>query len=204
MTYNDSTLLSYAYDLAVTDRGDFMMIGCQDNGFIGETLVIKADEDGYTNCKDNQEAVVSYGYNIQAQSLNIQSQQAILLNFPMDTLQTTFGLYAIDCHTPSIWYFPIVKENQKDLTQKSTISNTVLQPELSIYPNPTSDFVNIQLPTSAQEGHLALFDLNGRLISRQVLQNESMQLNLQGLVSGTYLLQLEINGQLYQERLIKQ
>ncbi|MEL7120161.1 MAG: T9SS type A sorting domain-containing protein [Bacteroidota bacterium] len=204
MTYNDSTLMSYAYDLAVTDRGDFMMIGCQDNGYNGETLVIKADEDGYTNCKDDQETIVTYGYNIQAQSLNIQSKQAILLNFPMDTLQTTFGLYAVDCHTPSIWYFPLVKDHQNDLTHKTTVSNTVLQPQLSIYPNPTSDFVNIQLPSSTKEGRLALFDLNGRLISRQLFNNKSMQLHLDGLVKGTYLIQLEIDGQLYQERLVKQ
>ena len=80
---------------------------------------------------------------------------------------------------------------------------------LSLYPNPTSDvcLVNYVL-SSPQNLQIQLLDLQGRVV-REVLKekqsagNYTLSLELKGLESGVYFLQMEVGGNLISREILK-
>ncbi len=62
--------------------------------------------------------------------------------------------------------------------------------ELNLYPNPGSDLLNVSLPDEFT-GTVEIYDLNGRMQLRLPFQGANEQLNLQALVSGSYVLVLK-------------
>jgi hypothetical protein len=68
-----------------------------------------------------------------------------------------------------------------------------------IYPNPARDWVWIELPDGlGREAEIRLWDAWGRLLRAETLADLSIQayaLDLQGLPSGTYRLELTTGGQ---------
>lgn len=62
--------------------------------------------------------------------------------------------------------------------------------EISLYPNPTSDQVFLDLPENLNEVNVFLFTLNGqKVLSKSHLSDES-NINLSGLASGTYIISI--------------
>lgn len=57
--------------------------------------------------------------------------------------------------------------------------------ELSIYPNPTSDYINVVTDRPLQ---LRMFDESGKLVQQIDLVNNNDQINVSGLSRGTYVL----------------
>ena len=77
---------------------------------------------------------------------------------------------------------------------------------LTIYPNPTHNFINIQFDDkNADYGNFryTLLDQSGRIIEEQVL-NKSCLLDIQTLRSGTYFLKLKADGFNDLRKIIKQ
>jgi len=74
---------------------------------------------------------------------------------------------------------------------------------VSIYPNPTSSYLNIIAPDRYLVNKVLLFDLNGRkIIERENSVNE-IQLDLTSLVAGTYILILDTKEKKLVKRVIK-
>jgi len=74
---------------------------------------------------------------------------------------------------------------------------------VSIYPNPTSSYLNIVAPDKYVVKKVTLFDLSGRkIIERENSVNE-LQLNLKNLVGGTYILILDTKEKKLVKRVIK-
>ena len=61
---------------------------------------------------------------------------------------------------------------------------------LSIYPNPTSDFVKLHF-NKPGEYHLTLIDQNGKMVLKAILSNEENKIDLAGLPNGIYIIQIE-------------
>ncbi len=79
--------------------------------------------------------------------------------------------------------------------------------EFTIYPNPTSGLVNIQLNTSlVQNTTMKIYDLIGKLVFERNTfennQNQNYSLNLNHLTSGIYLLSVQINDRTTTKKLI--
>jgi PKD repeat protein/N-acetyl-anhydromuramyl-L-alanine amidase AmpD len=74
--------------------------------------------------------------------------------------------------------------------------------ELSIYPNPTTDFVIIE--TDQVGGTLLLIDCLGKVISKQDLSSELTQLNISQFASGVYQLSYYSDGRVGRRVIIKQ
>ena len=78
----------------------------------------------------------------------------------------------------------------------NTTSTTSLdeKPErtVSVFPNPTSDLLTIQLDSKLDYQYLALYDLNGASIRKEKIVNgaEKWQINLKGLAAGLYILEV--------------
>lgn len=75
---------------------------------------------------------------------------------------------------------------------------------LSIYPNPATDHVNIQLPTSGESFSLVLFDLNGKQIIKREIASDSREynLNVSKLTPGMYLISLFNNNGAYTGKIV--
>jgi hypothetical protein len=77
----------------------------------------------------------------------------------------------------------------KDAGFTAGISDKELNPAISIYPNPTKDFVTIEMENASDSYELTLLDNKGRFILSQSFTH-SATLNLEKQASGTYILQV--------------
>lgn len=77
--------------------------------------------------------------------------------------------------------------------------------DLKLYPNPTSDFVHIELPESLSANTVAhIHDISGKLVYSRVLNSSpesTLRLDLHSLSNGLYIITLEGNGELYRSKL---
>ena len=58
---------------------------------------------------------------------------------------------------------------------------------LRIYPNPSKNFITIQIPTFLKSSTLSIFSLTGTEILRQNIESEFTTINTQHLSSGMYI-----------------
>lgn len=85
------------------------------------------------------------------------------------------------------------------------LANGLLNPSaigIKIYPVPTSDFLNIEIPQSATTGHYQLSSMDGRILQSGSLQ-PNFQINVSNLSTGTYFLSMEIDGVWYGVKVVK-
>lgn len=87
-----------------------------------------------------------------------------------------------------------ISNNVSTLTSEQFNSASV-----SIYPNPSEEILN--LITSEKINSYKIFDLQGKLIQKDTLQNN--QLNIKSLVNGMYLLQLFLEKNIVTKKIIK-
>ncbi|MBP8993071.1 MAG: T9SS type A sorting domain-containing protein [Bacteroidales bacterium] len=72
-----------------------------------------------------------------------------------------------------------------------------------VYPNPFTDFIHIDLPASADNCEIRVFDLMGKLIYSKKTHSNNTPLNLSQLVSGTYLIQIQTKQNIFSKRIVK-
>ncbi|MDB4727714.1 T9SS type A sorting domain-containing protein [Saprospiraceae bacterium] len=87
----------------------------------------------------------------------------------------------------------------------SSVKDLALElPKFSIHPNPTSDWLNIQLSETIQNGFLEITDMSGRtIILEQIEFAETLQKNINQLSAGTYFIRVW-NGEAWGvERFVK-
>ncbi|MGB1040006.1 MAG: T9SS type A sorting domain-containing protein [Flavobacteriales bacterium] len=75
-----------------------------------------------------------------------------------------------------------------------------------LYPNPTTQFVTLSLKGEIENKRVSysLIDLSGRVvISNQRIANKPININLEHLKSGTYIVQVMIDGNVITQKLIK-
>jgi hypothetical protein len=70
-----------------------------------------------------------------------------------------------------------------------------------IFPNPASDNFNIESKTSIET--VSLYDITGKLVMSQTINNTEAQINVATLKSGVYLVALISEGKLSTEKLVK-
>jgi surface protein len=77
---------------------------------------------------------------------------------------------------------------------------------LSIYPNPASQVLNLQIPNINESINVEVYNLLGQKVkSEQVsLNNNQTQLNVAHLKSGVYLVRIDYNGKAFTEKFIKE
>ena len=63
------------------------------------------------------------------------------------------------------------------------------EPDIKVFPNPTTDYLRItQLPLGVA---VELYDMSGKSILQTKSNKDEMQLNVQGLTAGNYILRIE-------------
>ena len=109
----------------------------------------------------------------------------------------------------SISYYRL---RQVDFDGKETLSKVIsvsqnTKGRIGISPNPTSDKVTIEWGkngVSDSEATLTLFDMTGRQVLFQKTSAETCQLDLSNLAKGIYMLTVQSNNAIYQEKIIRQ
>ena len=73
---------------------------------------------------------------------------------------------------------------------------------LGLWPNPASDFVQMQLPVNSSSGFIQVYSSDGRLIKSLSASGALMLLNVQEFSSGVYVIVSECEGLIYRNTLI--
>ena len=100
------------------------------------------------------------------------------------------GMYSISVDTiiPGLW---------------NSINNPSNENNLSIYPNPTKDYLFIET-SSLQNAQIEIFNATGKQISKQQFsQSNKYRVNLQELKTGIYFIRIYIDSQYLMKKIIK-
>ena len=80
------------------------------------------------------------------------------------------------------------------------------QTDFSIFPNPATDEVTLQLHQFIGEAiDLRIYNLTGQLIQQKrfsLVENATERLNINALDAGTYIVEIQSNGQQFSKKLI--
>ncbi len=76
--------------------------------------------------------------------------------------------------------------------------------EFSMFPNPSTNIVNIQLPTGVTKGTVQLFDYTGKLLITQEVTDVYQTINVKNLSKGIYLLKIAADGKLGAQQFVKE
>jgi len=83
-------------------------------------------------------------------------------------------------------------------------ADSFLAEKFNLYPNPATNVVNITNSENMLVEEVAIYDTTGKKISTQSFNNEKeIQLNVENLTSGTYMLYLQTNQGLAVKKLVK-
>ncbi|MCH2043052.1 MAG: T9SS type A sorting domain-containing protein [Saprospiraceae bacterium] len=85
-------------------------------------------------------------------------------------------------------------------TSISTTQNEAFK--VNIFPNPSQNFVNVQLENGGTQSQLELWTMNGQLIQQQVLEH-TLELDITMLPKGIYLIKIQNEKGSYTQKLIK-
>lgn len=145
------------------------------------------------------------GYNVERQNTN---GTWVSLGFVNSNGKA--ATYNFTDNTPlSISYYRL---RQIDLDGVETLSKIVsvrqnTKGRISIAPNPTTEYVNIFLnKDDVSEGNITLnlYDITGKQVLLQNTTAETLQLDLSHLAKGVYLLTVQSDNTIYQEKIIRQ
>jgi hypothetical protein len=81
-------------------------------------------------------------------------------------------------------------------TVVSETSIPMVTPRIVVFPNPSSEFLRIDLPSLSGEIDIRIFDAQGKLVFSEKGRSAEKLLNIQELASGNYVLQVWQKGQL--------
>jgi hypothetical protein len=100
--------------------------------------------------------------------------------------------------------FPIETNEAKTLFQALSLVNPVLDNLISIYPNPVKDVVNITIKDNSTIKTIELYDVQGRLIQTQLVNDISSELNLAERANGLYFIKINTDKGSKVEKLVKE
>ncbi|MBD77594.1 MAG: hypothetical protein CL840_01470 [Crocinitomicaceae bacterium] len=96
------------------------------------------------------------------------------------------------------------KEEVKDTTKDTVSVERIHAPGFSIYPNPVSDELFIELDNELINGELEIINSSGKLVDRVIVKNQQFSYSTKELKNGVYFLRVKSNGLeiLYQKILV--
>jgi hypothetical protein len=100
--------------------------------------------------------------------------------------------------------FPIVTNEAETLFQALSVVNPVLDNLISIYPNPVKDSVNISIKENSTIKTIELYDIQGRLLQTQVVNDVTSQINLAERANGIYFIKINTDKGSKVEKLVKE
>lgn len=78
-----------------------------------------------------------------------------------------------------------------------------VQLDFALYPNPSTDFLVVQLPSGSLKAAISVFDLSGRLMRSSSITSSANKVDVQDLSSGIYVLKIQSDGKIGAKQFIK-
>src|SRR5690606_36228009 len=83
-------------------------------------------------------------------------------------------------------------------------ANEIVSTKFNMYPNPATNVVNITNSENMLVKQVTIYDSNGKQLTTQSFNNQTeVQLNVENLASGTYMLHIQTNAGLAVKKLVK-
>ncbi len=80
---------------------------------------------------------------------------------------------------------------------------TVFASAIQIYPNPTTDFIIVQNKDNQQINTLEIYSMDGKLVSRNEVNNMEYKHSLANLTEGVYFVKVNSQSGVYTQRIVK-
>lgn len=87
-------------------------------------------------------------------------------------------------------------------TDFSTSTNDIGQDKVHVYPNPTTDYIRLTLPRDINEATYKLFANDGHIVKSGAIK-ENQEIDIQEVNSGTYMLKIHFENQMYSQIIVK-
>ncbi len=141
-------------------------------------------------------------------TIGIKAQQ-YSIEYTYDDSGNRLTRYIVNIKTDTLQY------NEQDSTllitqnidmqnnTQTNITNTVDNTQISLYPNPATDFLNINIINSLGTNEINLFTINGKLLQKQTTNNSNSKIDLTNLSPGTYIIRIKSGNYNYQQKIIK-
>ncbi|MBN8566022.1 MAG: T9SS type A sorting domain-containing protein, partial [Flavobacteriales bacterium] len=100
--------------------------------------------------------------------------------------------------------FPIVTNEAETLFQALSVVNPVVDNLISIYPNPVKDVVNITIKENSTIKTIELYDVQGRLLQTQLVNDVHSELNVSSRANGLYFIKINTDKGTKVEKLVKE
>ena len=124
---------------------------------------------------------------------------------------STKGRANMFTYTGSTWRASTILEQGSPMLRAVLDANYIFEPPtgittiervstIAIYPNPSTGVFTLDIPKDALNFETMVFDLSGKIIHRSSNQTN---IDLSEFNSGMYLLQTQLNGQIFRAKLIK-
>ncbi|WP_223033447.1 FG-GAP-like repeat-containing protein [Hanstruepera marina] len=131
----------------------------------------------------------------------------------MNSLLTHFGLGSATSITKIKVLWPSGEEDEIlnpaintsiEIIEGSTLTaDEYTDLSISIYPNPTSNYVTVSTPNNNSSIAYSVYDISGKAVITQQDLNTSKQIDLKSLTSGIYFIHLEEDGKTQIQRIVK-
>ena len=134
-------------------------------------------------------------------TLNIQ----VTAPFYHNTIPSSLSFSAHSINTTSIIKIDNIKvSGLKTLPPYILSTNKQLAAKFNMYPNPATNVVNITNSENMQVQQVTIYDSTGKQLSSQTFNNQTeIQLNVEHLASGTYMLYLQTTEGIAVKKLVK-
>ncbi|MFZ1750926.1 MAG: reprolysin-like metallopeptidase [Saprospiraceae bacterium] len=91
-----------------------------------------------------------------------------------------------------------------DASIPSSNEDLIIQQKILLYPNPAGDLVNIRIPDEISNHYTVnLLDLTGNLIYTSTSLGNNVAMDVSGIASGVYVVQIATSGNSYYKKMIK-
>ena len=131
----------------------------------------------------------------------------------MNSLLTHFGLGTANSITKIKVLWPSGEEDEIlnpsintsiEIIEGSTLNaNEFNNTSISVYPNPTRDYVIVETPVNNTNISYEVYDITGKVAISNKTLNNSKQIELKSLQSGIYFLHLDLDGTTQIQKIIK-
>ena len=116
--------------------------------------------------------------------------ESITINWPSGIVTTLYDVYANNTLN--------IVEIEGDVVSVQEM----LEENFNVYPNPTSDFLNISSDMNFNSFPIEILDLSGKIVLSTLIKDNRVK--LEGISSGTYLARINANGTYHQVQFVKE
>lgn len=166
--------------------------GCSISGNDGPKIyeLNERIDDSYKWSNTGSQLVASSNYGINSVKWeNVKNKyMAVKILTPSDTLLGWIKLSII--HSSFYHYQAIIKSYALQKNVASQIKENKNEKLFSVFPNPSNNYININIPKLVKENYLTIMGENGQIINKYTIVNPFTHLDISNLKSGIYFLKM--------------